>query len=405
MESTRTNYFTQPQGVAMDVHPGPEKSRVPAGKLAELEPIRRALQDNQDWYEDLVEHSHDLLCIHDLTGRLLAINPAPALLLGYSVEEILQIPMRELMAPETRDQLDAYLEQIEREGEASGFLTVMTRSGERRIWEYHNTLRTEGVASPIVRGIAHDVTDQRETEKLLREVSERLLSRVCESERTIQKLKLFRTLVDQCNDAIEVVDPETLRFLDANEKASSVLGYSREELLSMRVFDIDPAVTESSVATIVAELKKAGRIVMESVHRRKNGSTFPVEISLKWVSLERERIVAIVRDITERKQAEAKLQATENRYRAVHDSSPVGICWVETQTGRFLGVNPKYCEITGRTEQDLLGRTFQSITHPDDLAENCTKLRQLVEGKVRHYEMAKRYLRPDGSIRWWRLRL
>jgi hypothetical protein len=54
----------------MDLHPGPEKRRVPAVKLAELEPIRRALQDNADWYEDVVEHSHDLLCIHDLAGRL-----------------------------------------------------------------------------------------------------------------------------------------------------------------------------------------------------------------------------------------------------------------------------------------------------------------------------------------------
>src|SRR6202044_1597826 len=153
---------------------------------------------------------------------------------GYSVEEILQIPMRDLIAPEFRNHFDTYLEQIERVGEARGLLTVMTQSGERRIWEYHNTLRTEGVASPIVRGIAHDVTEQRETGKLLLEVSERLLARVRENERTIGELKLFRTLVDQCNDAIEVVDPETYRFLDVNEKACSVLGYSREELLALR---------------------------------------------------------------------------------------------------------------------------------------------------------------------------
>ena len=107
-----------------------------------MEPIRRALHENEDWYQDLVEHSHDLLCIHDLEGRLLSVNPAPARLLGYSVEEILQIPMRELIAPEFRAQFDAYLKQIERVGEARGLLAVMTRSGERRIWEYHNTLRT-----------------------------------------------------------------------------------------------------------------------------------------------------------------------------------------------------------------------------------------------------------------------
>lgn len=82
-------------------------------------------------------------------------------------------------------------------------MAVMTRTGERRIWEYHNTLRTEGVASPIVRGMAHDVTEQKRTERLLREASEDLLSKVRENERTIRELKLFRTLVDQCTTPLK----------------------------------------------------------------------------------------------------------------------------------------------------------------------------------------------------------
>ncbi|MGB7866568.1 MAG: sigma 54-interacting transcriptional regulator, partial [Candidatus Sulfotelmatobacter sp.] len=84
----------------------------------------------------------------------------------------------------------------------------------------------------------------------------------------------------------------------------------------------------------------------------------------------------------------------------VFDRSPVGICWVETKSGRLLRVNPKYCEIVGRTEQDLLRRNFQSITYPDDLVLNLEKVRQLMEGELRHFEMEKRYLRPDGSVRW-----
>jgi PAS domain S-box-containing protein len=202
----------------MDLHPGPEKRRVPEAWL-QSDSIRRALQENEDWYQDLVEHSQDLLCVHDLEGRLLSVNPAPARMLGYSVEEILQIPMRELIAPDFRPQFDAYLSQIERVGEAHGLLAVMTRSGERRIWEYHNTLRSEGVETPIVLGLAHDVTEQKYAEKLAREASENLRSKVSEGERTIRELQLFRTLVDQCNDAIEVVDPETLRFLDVNQTA------------------------------------------------------------------------------------------------------------------------------------------------------------------------------------------
>src|SRR5258707_1865887 len=138
----------------------------------ELDPIQRALRENEDWNRDLVEHSQDLLCIHDLQGHLLSVNPAPARVLGYSVEELLQIPMREMVAPEFRHKFDEYLREIQETGESRGLMAVLTRSGERRIWDYHNTLRTEGVASPIVRGLAHDVTDQMRAAHKLREASE-----------------------------------------------------------------------------------------------------------------------------------------------------------------------------------------------------------------------------------------
>jgi formate hydrogenlyase transcriptional activator len=383
----------------MDLHPGQKERRAKAA-IAELEPIRLALHENDDWYRDLIEHSQDLLCVHDLEGRLLSVNPAPARLLGYSVEELLQIPMRQLIAPEYHKEFDAYLDQIGREGKARGLLEVITRSGERRIWEYNNTLRREGVPKPIVRGTARDVTEQKRAEQLAHKASEDLVAKVRESERTIGELKLFRTLLDQSNDAIEVVDPETLRFLDINEKACSSLGYSREELLSMSVFDIDPVATEALASAVREELKSVGFMFLESVHRRKDGSTFPVEINMRRVSMDREYIVAIARDLSERKESEDRLRVSENRYRALHEVSPVGVCWVESETGRFLGVNPKFCEIAGRTEPDLLRLDFQGITHPDDLPLSLEKLRQLLSGEVRGYELQKRYIRPDGSVRW-----
>ena len=363
----------------MHLHPGPEKRRVVEVKLAELEPIRRALHENEDWYQDLVEHSHDLLCVHDLAGRLLSVNPTPARLLGYSVEEILQIPMRELIAPEFRDQFDAYLEQIERVGEARGMLAVMTRSGERRIWEYHNTLRREGVAAPIVRGMAHDVTEQRETEKQLRELSERLLSRVRESETTIGEMKLFRTLVDQSNDAIEVVDPETLRFLDVNEKACSTLGYGREELLSLRVFDIDPALTELSAATAIEDLRKSGCLVLESAHRRKDGSTFPVEVSLRWVKIERDYVVSIVRDITERKRAEEALRDAKEFSENLIRTANVMVLGLDTG-GNVTLFNEAAEEITGYTFSELKGKNWSALLPRDRFPHVWEEFDRLIDG-------------------------
>jgi PAS domain S-box-containing protein len=370
----------------MDLHPGPEKRRLPEVK-PELDPIQRALRDNEDWYQDLVEHSEDLLCTHDLQGRLLDINPAPARLLGYSVEELRQIPMREIVAPEFRPQFDAYLSQIENTGESRGFMAVMTRSGERRIWEYHNTLRTEGVASPIVRGTAHDVTEQKRAEKLAREATEDLLRKVRESESTIRELKLFRTLLDQSNDAIEVVDPETLHFLDVNEKACSDLGYSHEELLSMGVFDINPLVTESSAAKINEELRKSGSVVMESLHRRKDGSTFPVEVSMRRVRLDRDYTVAISRDLTERKQTEKRLGEYERVVEGLEE-----MIVVLDRDYRFVIANRAYItyralqgeQVAGRLVAEVVGKSVFETTMKE-------KMDECFQGKVVRYEMRFKY--------------
>jgi PAS domain S-box-containing protein len=240
--------------------------------------------------------------MHNLQGLLLSVNPASARLLGYTTDEILQIALRDLIDPKFREQFDTYLREIERVGESHGVIAVMTRTGERRFWEYHNTLlRTHGVETPVVRGIAHDITERAQAEKALRETNKKLLQKACEQESTLRDLKLFRTLLDQSNDAIEVVDPDTLRFLDVNERACVRLGYSREEILSMTIFDIDPNIDRNSIARLRQRLDESGFASIETVQRRKDGTTFPVEVNIRRVQLDKVYGVAVSRDITDRK--------------------------------------------------------------------------------------------------------
>ncbi len=132
------------------------------------------LRKSEDRYRDLVENSQDLICTHNLEGKLLSANQASARLLGYEVAELLNTPMREIIAPEFREQFDQYLFRLKDHGADKGLMAVLARTGERRIWEYDNTLRTEGVPAPIVRGMAHDVTERVLAEKALRLSEERL---------------------------------------------------------------------------------------------------------------------------------------------------------------------------------------------------------------------------------------
>jgi PAS domain S-box-containing protein len=456
--------------------------------------------------------------VHDLQGHLLAVNPGPARVLGYSVEEVLKIPMRDMIVPEFRAQFDGYLREVTEKGEASGVMAVLTRSGERRYWEYHNTLRTEGVKAPVIRGIAHDVTERIVAEQRLREANRILQEQKSRQESLLSGLQLFRTLLDQSNDAIEVVDPKTMSLMDVNQRTCTELGYSRDEILKMTVFDIDSEMTPDSMERVTRQLEAEGTLTLESVHRRKDGSTFPVEISLKRVQLERPYVVAVSRDITERRRRDERLrefervvesldemicvvnreyryvlanraflrrrcmtrdqivgrlveevvgcdlfrqvvkpkldecfignvvsyehrtnyphlgerelfvtylpvegphgidraaavlrdvteqkrsadmlQESERRFRAVHDRAPVGVALVDSRSGRFLQVNPKFCQIAGRTEAEMLALTCPDITHPDDVEGSTKHLREMVE-KGGTLEIEKRFVRPNGEV-------
>ena len=125
-------------------------------KLAET-----ALRESEDRYRDLVENSHELMCTHDLDCRILSVNPWAAKVMGYQPEALIGLNIRDGLLPEYRHQLDNYIQTIKTEGLAKGIMQVRTASGEIRLWEYYNTLRTEGVETPIVRGMAHDITDRR----------------------------------------------------------------------------------------------------------------------------------------------------------------------------------------------------------------------------------------------------
>ncbi len=338
-----------------------------------------ALRESEERYRDLVENSRDLICTHDLDGLVLSANRAAMELMGYGSQSYPGgINLREILSPDVRNQLDDYLKRIGADGVANGVMLVRTRTGEKRIWEYHNTLRTQGVSAPIVRGMARDITEQR---------------------RANYSLRLFRALIDRASDAIEVIDPSTLRFLDCNESAYRDLGYTREEFLSLSVYDIDPLVDEMA-ARITQEIARSGFVIFESIHRRKDGSTFPVEINLKIVRLERDYRLAAVRDITERKVAEEALRNAERKYRDIFENAVEGIFQIKPGGG-YISSNPALARMLGFNSPEELIRERteplkQRCADPQRRQEYIRLLSE--EGVVHEFEYED--YRKDGSRIW-----
>jgi PAS domain S-box-containing protein len=227
---------------------------------------------------------------------------------------------------------------------------VLLRNGRERTFHTRGKVVVNSSGCVLKRvGVTQDVTEGIEASRAL-----------IASEK---KLKLFRDQIDHSNDAFEVVDPETLRFLDMNQKGCSDLGYSLDEIRSLTVFDIDPTVDESEHARVIAEVQKTGSTIKKGIHRRKDGSTFPVEVNLRQVHMDGHYIVAVVRDITERKQAEEKLQQAHMRT----ESILAGVADVHIQFDRdwhYLYLNEAAIRAIGHPREEILGRTLWEM-YPD----------------------------------------
>lgn len=111
-------------------------------------------------------------------------------------------------------------------------------------------------------------------------------------------------------------------------------------------------------------------------------------------------VVLIHHDITELKKIEEKLKESEKRFKAIFEQAGVGVALIDIQTGKFIDINQKYCDILGYGRDELMSMTFEEITHPDDLENDVNHMNQLKSGEIKEFSIEKRYFHKNGSLVW-----
>jgi PAS domain S-box-containing protein len=241
---------------------------------------------------------------------------------------------------------------------------------------------TDAKLASYVADLAWEITEHKRAEEALRESEER-----------------YRQLFELESDAIFLIDNVTGRILEANSAASDLYGYSHEELLTKKNVDLsaEPADTQRVTRTTAPNSDQVVTIPLR-LHRKKDGTTFLAEITGRFFTWhDRSVHIAAIRDITDRKQIEAELRRSEERYRDVVEHQTELVSRAKPD-GMLTFVNEAYCRFYGRSREELLGSSLVTPELEKDrsLLEQIARLTPANPIRTDEY----REIKVDGSIGW-----
>jgi PAS domain S-box-containing protein len=265
-----------------------------------------------------------------MDGRILDVNGYAAEMLGYTIEELKELSVFNIDPSLNEGTLEEDLDNIAVDDRGI-FETVHIRKDGSRIDVEISSNIMEYEGQQYSFSFVKDITEKKRIEASLR---------------------LTQFIFDKAPITIWRIG-EAGEILDVNEQSSTTLGYTREELCRMTVFDISPGLTKAEVEKSDRKLMETGTGMLETIQRRKNGEIFPILSITRLMYYNNQKIrVAFVQDITERKRAEASLRLTQ----FIFDKAPIGI-WRMGPAGEVLDVNEQACASLGYTREELCRMT------------------------------------------------
>ena len=234
-------------------------------------------------------------------------------------------------------------------------------------------------------GSIHDVTQRRESEIALHESEER-----------------YRRIVQTAEEGIWTIDARSLTDY-VNPKMAQMMGYKAEEMIGRPISDFLDDEGKVLLTTHIKNRKNGISAQFEFKYIRKDGSPLWAYVSTNPITDSRGVYVgalALLTDISARRAAEAAMQESNAQFRAIFEQAAVGVAMVDSNTGRFLNVNQRFCDIARLTRRQMMATTFMHISHPDDLKASLEQMQKLKAGKIETFTMEKRYCHANGTITW-----
>ena len=212
--------------------------------------------------------------------------------------------------------------------------------------------------------------------------------------RTAEAERQYQAIIETTMDGFYSCDVDG-RFTDVNRAFCDMLGYTREELLCMKVHDVEANETADEIAAHVQHIMIKGSDRFETRYRCKDGRLLDVELSVNFLPTNAVKIQVFTRDITERKRMEHELSDSEARYRGYFELPLTGRAVTSPSTG-WLDVNATLCDMLGYTKTELTQLNWAGLTHPEDLAADLALFKRVMDGKINGYTLEKRFVHKDG---------
>ncbi|MDX1531334.1 MAG: PAS domain S-box protein, partial [Rhodothermales bacterium] len=348
-----------------------------------------ALRESEAHLRRVIDNMHAFVAVLGVDGVILDVNEPALAVAGLSREDVVGQRFWEGYWWSHDAGVAARIEETVRRaaaGEVARFDVSARIAGDGRLLVDFMLVPVRDERGEILYLIPSgvDITERKQAEEALRERESR-----------------FRALFSSIDEGYclceMVLDadgrPVDYRFLEVNPLFEAMTGLA--DATGRTAYELVPGLEPHWVETY-ARVALGG----ESL-RFEQGS----EVMGRWFDVfatpvePRGRFAVVFKDVTEQRRAEVELRQSEARFRATFETAAVGIAHVGTD-GRWILVNDRLCDIVGYAREELLQKTFQDITHPDDLDADLALVQRLLAGEIERYQLEKRYIRKDGSPIW-----